>query len=264
MLLGVSGLATFAARETALPESVFVVHCEPTTAQEIYWNGLVQLVSTAETYLVPLTIMFTAQWAQMIHTDESKISRVEAWLAWGHEIACHHHGYWGTKERAASWDGYTNTPVTDIEEADLDSYLGPMDDYMALLEALPGKRISACFGTSEQDEVDWSGSIPYSTRGNKLEDAIGVPDALERNGCEVIEIGYGLLANQPRGAMQAAYSTCSSSETFGANGHVYNFVEFRADFDQWFEFLHRLDPTGSNRCTISGLLSASQHEEEPS
>ena len=238
----------------AIPDSVFVIHCEPTKAHEIFWLELVDLVSLADQYTVPLTIMFTAQWAEMILADDGKVDALEQWLSAGHEIACHHHGYWGTKDRGSTWDGYTNSPVDALDEVDRDRFLGTMEDYMAVLNQLPGERFSGCLGANAQDEPDWPCELQYATSGYALEDAITVPVKETVNGCDRVAIGHGLLVGQSRGAAMAAYEACSPDEVFGVNAHVYNYADFAAPFEIWFRFLHEQDPEGEQRHTVRGLL----------
>jgi len=241
----------------ALPQSVFVVHCEPTNANELMWQELVTLVETADSFDVPLTIYFTPQWAGMILDDPQKLSAVEEWIEAGHEVGCHHHGYWGTKERASTWDGYTNTPLEGLDPADRSRYVGTMDELMSLLNALPGERRSGCMGGSENDDaIDHPCQIEYSTRGHALDDVVTAPVSLVRNGCDIIEIGHGLIASQPRGALQELYSSTSSDVVFGVVGHVYNFAEMPAQFIEWFRFLYEQDEAGAFRSTVSGLLDA--------
>ena len=240
----------------AAPISVFVVHCEPTNARPEMWLELVDLVALADANGVPLTILFTAQWAEMILSDAAKVAALESWLAAGHEIGCHHHAYWAVKDRASSWDGYTNTPKDDLEPTDRAQYRGTMDDYMALLSALPGERRTGCLGLDERDEVDWLCQLEYSTAGYALDDGIGAPRSLERNGCPVLEIGHGLLPGERRGAWQDAYRACVEGEILGVNAHVYNFAEFPAIFDVWFSFLHAEDPSGESRLTVAELLDS--------
>jgi len=239
----------------ALPISVFVVHCEPTRANPIMWLELTSLVALANEYDVPLSIDFTPQWAAMIVEDEAKIAAVEGWIALGHEIGCHHHGYWGTKERGSTWDGYTNTPIEALDPADQGRFLGTMDDYMALLNALPGERRSGCMGSAAtEDSVDYPCQLVYSTQGHALEHAVTVPQKLERNGCQVLEIGHTLIAIQDRGALRALYEQTSDESVFGVVGHVYNYADFPGQFQQWFAFISSLDKAGDDRGTVSSVL----------
>ena len=241
----------------ALPQSVFVVHCEPTNANEMMWQELVALVETADSFNVPLTIYFTPQWAGMILDDPQKLSTVEAWIATRHEIGCHHHGYWGTKERASTWDGYTNTPLDELDSADRDCFLGTMDEFMSMLNALPGERRSGCMGGSESNDViDHPCQLEYSTQGHALEDVITAPETLARNGCDIIEIGHGLIASQPRGALRELYLATADDVIFGVVGHVYNFAEMPIQFIEWFRFLLEQDEARAFRSTVSDVLDA--------
>jgi len=254
-LLAVLVLSSITLLAGAMPTSVFVVHCEPTRANAMMWLGLVDLVAQADTYNVPLSIDFTPQWASMILEDADKLDALQNWIAAGHEIGCHHHGYWGTKERGSTWDGYTNTPVGELDPGDQTRFLGTMDDYMTLLNTLPGERLSGCMGGSHSgDDIDYPCQLRYATVGYALDDVVTTPLEIERNGCDVIEIGHGLIASQDRGALRALYETTDDEAIFGVNGHVYNFAAFPQAFIEWFRFLHTLDPEGSARRTVSSAI----------
>ena len=245
----------FAWMGAAVPVSVFVVHCEPTKANPIMWLALCDLVLLADQYAIPLSIDFTPQWAAMILDDTAKLETVQSWIDDGHEIGCHHHGYWGTKEHGSTWDGYTNTPVSELDLADRAQYLGTMADFMALLNALPGERRSGCLGCSvEGDEIDYPCQLEYSTQGHALEDALAVPELIDRNGCQILEIGHALIASQERGALQDLYINTDDVCVFGVNGHVYNYADFSLQFEVWFAYLASLDATGVRRGTVSEVL----------
>ena len=239
----------------AVPTSVFVVHCEPTKATSMMWLELADLVSLADQYAVPLSIDFTGQWAQMILDDPSKIALIEAWLSQGHEIGCHHHGYWGTKDRGSTWDGYTNTPLQQIASEDRHLFRGTMEEYMALLNALPGERRSGCMGsTNTEDAMDYPCQLEYSTAGHAAEDGVTVPETLSPNECSVIQIGHMLIAGQERGALPSLYDQTDDAVIFGVNGHVYNYADFPEQFEAWFAYLASMDVAGQFRGTVSGVL----------
>ena len=255
-------LSTAAATLGDLPMSVFVVHCEPTNADEAMWRELVSLVSLADQYSVPLSIDFTPQWAEMLLEDAEKLAALDAWLAAGHEIGCHHHAYWSTMSRAASWDGYTSTPLEEILPQDRPRYRGTMEEFMMLLAALPGERRSGCLGSSEErDEGDWPCEIVYSTVGNAVEDAVSQPAARSIGGCEVLEVGHALIAGAERGALRELYGKTDSEMIFGVVGHVYNYRDFPAVFEQWFAYLASLDDEGARRGTVSDVLDGWGDEE---
>ena len=249
-------LSLFAAA-AELPMSVFVVHCEPTNATGAMWAELVDLVGLADRHAIPLSIYFTAQWAAMILEDEEKFSALDVWLSAGHEIGCHHHPYWTTMDRPASWDGYTNTPFNAILPRDQANYMGTMGDYMALLTALPGERTSGCLGgDDDRDLADWPRELLYSTRGHAVDDAATEPVELVFGDFEVIEMGHALIAGAKRGELSAAFEAAGLGQVFGVVGHVYNYRDFPLVFEQWFAFLQSLDPDGEFRKTVSNLLGA--------
>ena len=242
--------------DAEIPKSVFVVHCEPTTANENSWIKLIELVALADSYSIPLSIDFTAQWAEMVSHDMFKTNTVESWLANGHEIGGHHHAYWATKERGATWDGYTNTPKNELEKEDRREYQGNMEDYMEILNSLPGERTSGAMGSTgtPQDKKDWPCQIIYGTTGHALEDAVSQPHETTIGNCRVTQIGHGLLVPQERGALAELYANTDPNYIFGVNAHVFNYEEFPAAFEEWFKFLHAQDPKGERRFTVTELL----------
>lgn len=220
------------------------------------WNALTDLVALADEHRIPLSIDLTAQWASMILEDEEKLDAVVRWLAAGHEIGCHHHGYWGTKHRTSTWDGYTNTPLADIAPQDRAQYVGTMDDYMAVLNALPGERTSGCLGGSiTADAIDHPCQIVYSTQGHALEDSISRPITEARGNCTITEIGHAVLVTQETRVLQDLYLSTSDANTFGVVGHVTNYAEMPHAFEAWFGFLQSQDPSGETRGTVSEVLA---------
>jgi hypothetical protein len=254
ILVGSVTVIAGAQGELALPISCFVVHCEPTNATEAMFLELVDLVGLADECEIPLSIDFTAQWAEMILADEEKVGLLEAWMASGHEIACHHHSYWATLDRGAQWDGYTDTPLSEIAPSMQDRYRGTMEDYRALLAALPGERTSACMGLGdEKDLIDWPAELPYSTSGHTLEDCVSEPFVVDYAGSEAWQITHGLILQEP-GALSALYESTTGEQVFTLVGHVYNFEESRRPFEFWFRYLHASDPTGARRRTVTEAI----------
>jgi len=240
--------------ESTAPVSCFVVHCEPTNAAEGMFHALTELVSLADECAIPLTIDFTAQWAEMILADEEKLAAVAAWIEAGHEVGGHHHAYWATLERGATWDGYTNTPASDIRPEDRPRLRGTMDDYMGLLLALPGERTSACMGLDDAlDQIDWPEGLSYGTSGHALEHCVSRPARMDCGGTDVWVISHGLILQLP-GALANLYAATDEKAVFAVVGHVYNFAEDRRSFESWFRFLNGRDPTGVRRRTVTGAI----------
>jgi hypothetical protein len=236
----------------ASPVSCFVIHCEPTNATAAMFLDLVDLVALADECLIPLTIDFTAQWAEMILADEEKVGLLGAWIESGHEFACHHHSYWATLDRGAQWDGYTDTPFCEIAPTLQDRYRGTMDDYMALLTALPGERTSACMGLEDEaDLIDWPEALRYGTSGHTVEDCVSEPFVVDYAGTRTWQITHGLILQGP-GALEGLHEATSEDVVFAVVGHVYNFAEDRRPFE--FRFLRALDPAGTRRRTVTEAI----------
>lgn len=253
-LMGCVSLCSGWASPASLPLTCFVVHCEPTNASEGMFRALTDLVALADAHAVPLTIDFTAQWAEMILRDEEKLAVISQWLADGHEVGGHHHAYWATLERSAQWDGYTNTPSSELLPSYQDRYRGTMDDYMTLLDALPGERVTACMGQDdERDMDDWPASLRYSTTGNQLEHCVSTPERVEFPSADVWHISHGLILQAP-GALIGLYEETDTDQVFCVVGHVYNYQENPRPFEVWFRYLANQDPEGARWRTVAAAI----------
>lgn len=237
-----------------LPTSCFVVHCEPTRANEPMFAELTELVALADRFSVPLTIDFTAQWAEMILAADEKLAVVSRWLDAGHEIGGHHHAYWATLDRGSQWDGYTSTTVSALLPADRERYRGTMADYMEILSELPGERTSACMGLSDDRDLgDWPCELGYGTSGHTLEDAASEPYRVDYGTCEAWQISHGLIL-QEQGTLPTLYEQTGEDKVFVVVGHVYNFAEDPRLFEFWFRYLHAQDSEGANRRTVTEAI----------
>jgi len=237
-----------------LPLSCFVVHCESTRANEGMFLDLSDLVAFADTFGIPLTIDCTAQWAEMILADARKLDAASAWLVAGREIAGHHHAYWATLDRGAQWDGYTNTSFSELLPILQDRYLGMMDEYMALLEALPGERTTACMGLGDgRDLIDWPEALLYGTAGHLLVDCVSEPTLVDHAGFQTWQITDGLILQEPS-VLPAFYEATNGDKVFAVVGHAYNFAEDRRPFESWVRFLRERDSDGVRRRTVTKLI----------
>jgi hypothetical protein len=237
------------------PVSVFVVHCEPSNANQYYYLKLIELVDLADQYSVKLTILLTSQWAQMIVTDPLKVDSLESWVSSGHEIGCHHHPYWATQTVGASWDGYTNTPYGDILPEYQPFYLGDMTDYWLPFDQFDVTIQTGCFGMAEEDEIDWISWLVYSTHGNALEHVVSQPTLMDYAGNQPHEIGHGHLQSLTTGVLETTYVQTGNDYIVGVVTHVYNFDEEPEPVEDWFQFLHGRDSQGTHRKTVSDAIS---------
>jgi len=243
-----------------LPFSFFAVHCEPTTANDHMFEILSNLVQLADRYSVRLTVEFTAQWAEMILANEMKINMLRTWQGNGHEIGCHHHPYWTTRGKPASWDGYTNTRPEDLDPEDprIQNYLGSMQKYMDVLNRLPGQRKTGCLGiyqADERDKKDWPSELPYMTDGHWVDDAISRPKPIILNNCTVHFVGHSLLSRETTlERLKMKYSVAERGDVFGVVIHVFNFARTPELVRGWFSFLKEKDPEGDCEKTVSEII----------
>jgi len=238
----------------AVPVSCFVVHAEPTQADEAAFSSLVRLVALADENHVPLTILFTAQWAELVLADPAKVVAVEGFLARGHEIGAHHHAYWATLDHAAQWDGYTNTPLDQLAAPDRLQFRGTMAAYWELVSSLPGARETACMGLGEADAVDWICDLRHSTFGHTLSDALSEPTAITVNGCDALQIHHALLVEPAPGELAELYAQTADDVLFAVVAHVSDYADHPLVVARWFEALAVQDPLGTRRMTVAGAV----------
>lgn len=244
--------SSFAA--SALPVSCFIVHAEPTGVDEEAFQSLVDLVALADQHRVPLTLLLTAQWAEFVLEDAARVTALESFLARGHEIGAHHHAYWGTLDRAAVWDGYTDAPLDSLHAEDRAQFRGTMDDFWSLLTALPGARETGCFGLSEADATDWICDLAYSTYGHTLSDAVSAPTPITIGSCTATQVGHGLLTDV--GALAMLYDSTGEESLFAVVTHVSDYAERPGVVERWFGLLASRDPEGARRDTVARAVRA--------
>ena len=238
----------------AVPVSCFVVHAEPTQADEAAFASLVRLVALADENHVPLTILFTAQWAELVLADPTKVATVQEFLTRGHEIGAHHHAYWATLDHAAQWDGYTNTPLDQLAAPDRLQFRGTMAAYWELVSSLPGTRETACMGLGERDAVDWICDLRTSTFGHTLSDAVSEPTAITVNGCDALQIRHALLVEPAPGELAGLYTQTNDDMLFVVVAHVSDYADRPLAVALWFQTLGLQDPFGARRMTVAGAV----------
>ncbi|OYT26976.1 MAG: hypothetical protein B6U97_02615 [Candidatus Altiarchaeales archaeon ex4484_96] len=58
---------------------------------EKHYPVLKEMVEKANQYNIKLTLMFSAQWADIISEDPKMMSEIKQWQSQGHEISSYHH-----------------------------------------------------------------------------------------------------------------------------------------------------------------------------
>ncbi|MBI82136.1 MAG: hypothetical protein CMJ81_02980 [Planctomycetaceae bacterium] len=242
----------------ANPYAAFIVHCEPRNADGGSLLRLREMVQKADEHQVKLTIDFTPPWVEMILVDTLFLGWVSDWNDAGHELGAHHHPYWVSTERGTNWDGYTNTPEEELLGDDADDYLGDMDDYLALLNQLPGTRTSGTLGLGYSgDELDWPQDLLYSATGHAYDEIVGQPELVEYDGHEVWQMNHGLFFSVPPVQIESAYQAAGSDDIFAVVTHVSNYeesVESVQAVEDFFAFLTAEDPTGESLVTVSQAM----------
>ncbi|MEW5827007.1 MAG: hypothetical protein AB1778_09280 [Candidatus Bipolaricaulota bacterium] len=248
-------LLAAAVSAAAAPVSCFVVHAEPTGVDAAAFAELAALVALADGYVVPLTLLLTAQWADLILADPQRIAAVALWVASGHEIGVHHHAYWATQDRGAQWDGYTNVPVSDLAPSSRRNFLGTMDDFWAALTSLPGERRTGCLGLGGEDEVDWICGLSISISGHEVADAVSRPTAVTIHGCAATQVYHALLSPASQAALAQAFATAGDDALFAVVLHVTDAARYPDLVTDWFDLVTSADPEGLRRMTVRDAVS---------
>ena len=244
---------------SANPYAVFIVHCEPKNADDDSFLNLLDMVMKADQKQVKLTIDFTPPWAEMILDNPEFLNSVTQWHQAGHELAVHHHPYWVSETRGTTWDGYTNTPQDEISPKNRSNYRGDIDDYMDLLNQLPGTRTSGTMGISyEQDVLDWPHNLLYSAYGHEFSQIISQPEVVEYAGHHVWQMTHGLFWNAMPVQLENAYREAASSDIFAAVTHVSNYEDSLQNaqaVENYFSFLGSEDPSGNSLVTVTQAMN---------
>ncbi|MFC2119277.1 T9SS type A sorting domain-containing protein [Bacteroidota bacterium] len=224
------------------PQSFMVIHCEPNNSN--LFPELERLIEVADSAEIPLTIMFTPQWADLILADPVKVLKIRQWQINGHEIAAHHHGV----EANYSWDGYTNLPPE--LWPDPSRYNGNMLDYIELMNQVAGDSLilSACIPPADDD---WPPGILYRTEGHWAADAISQPVLQTVNGYDIVLIKHGVIINTTMvDSLIIIYNNdVRQIDIFGAVTHVQNFTDNENYLRQWFNFIK-----GKNCMTVRQII----------
>jgi len=232
--------------------------------QEATWPATVNLVQTADTFNIKLTLALQSQMAEYILQDIDKINTVEGWMNNGHEFAIHHHGI-----NHVDWGGYTNrfqgTPYSDDnlwEDKFINSglYRGDMQegfDYSQQLASATNTNIvSGCITDTQIDKPD---EIIYLTEGGDPTDLISTPDTLNLpnqtiyflNHCqlttvfkdddgELIEddtINYQLTIDRLN-LIKDSLNYVGDNEFMGIVLHAFDYYRFPSVYSDLFAFLN--------------------------
>jgi len=224
------------------PQSFMVIHCEPNNSD--LFPKLERLVEVADSAQIPLTIMLSPKWADVILENPANIIKIRQWQINGHEIAAHHHGI----EAGNTWDGFTNLPPSNWPIPEW--YRGNMLDYKELLNQVAGDSLilSACIPAAD---VDWPQGLIYRTEGHWAADAISTPVQQIVNGSEITLIKHGLITNTiyVDSIIFQYNNNVRPIDVFGVVTHVKNFNDSEDYLRLWFNFIK-----GKNCMTVRQII----------
>jgi len=237
-----------------IPYSFFSVHCEEDTNPTTYYPYLKELVNTADSYSIPLTIMFNPSWINYILEDQSKIDEIHSWQANGHEIALHHHG-----PSHGGWNGYSNMPKEEAEALHKQwnphsrkTYKGTVDDYFSKLKEL-AYPYEVKSGTVTDKWTDMPEEQIYDAEGRAEGRTSKAVTNIYNNHTTYrinLRAGYGDLSSK----CKEEYNSLDSYDIYGPGGHVIDFAKNPEVAESWFKFLYEKDNKGAKRKTIAGIM----------
>lgn len=237
---------------------VFIaIHCEPgsdplsTGYAALNWPSLVDLVGSAATHNMKLTLLMNPQWAKYIIEDEHRLALVRVWELNGHELGLHSHG-----PHMNSWNGYTNQE----QYFNSPDFMGTMDDLMYVVNQLPasGQMVTACIA-SENQEHDFPAGIIYETNGgaNKFDDLWSMPTQYTWNGQGVLRVTHARYAasfsevNIDLQQMSKILDANESDEIMGIVFHCFEYADNPAPYKTLFKLL---DERGIHTNTVSDIV----------
>ena len=228
--------------------SFIVVHCEPEAEsqgehQVLTFPMLVAIMQAADTYGAKVTFALSPQWASFLLVRPRARQLVRSWVANGHELAYHHHGY-SNKDTPARWDGYSDMPVavTDPE------YRGTAEDAYNLVSAvLPAVPVAS--GLMSDAHVDWQPGLTYKAWGGGL---ISLPTSEVIMGVDVQVLTYAAIQFSVSPAeVEAAIPLLGPDASIGLVLHAYQLPDVMEDM---LTMLSSLNAAGMAPVTLSSLL----------
>ena len=237
-----------------VPYSFFSVHCENNKNPGAYFDDLERLVQIADSYKVPLTIMFNPTWVDYILADQARIDKIHSWQKNGHEIALHHHG-----PTHGGWNGYSNMPKSEAEALHLkwspkstQRYIGTVENYFSKLKQL-AYPYQVKSGTVTDKWTDMPQEIIYDAEG-RTDGRTSKAVANFYNGHTAYRINLRATYTELATVQRDEYSSLSPNEIYGTGGHVEDFFQNPEITEGWFKFLYEKDHEGVKRKTITGLM----------
>ncbi len=232
--------------------------------QQVLWPATVNMVQTADSFNIKLTLALQSQMAEYILQDEGKISLMYDWVQNGHELAVHHHGI-----NHVDWGGYTNRfqgivyPDDHIWEdkfLNSDLYRGNMQQGFNYLQQLAIElNDSVATGCITDTQIDKPDAIVYLTEGGNPYDLISIPDTITlpfetfyflshcqllsfyKEESEIIEddIINHELATERLNLIKDSLSQVSDDEIMGIVFHAFDYYRFPDIYRDLFSFFNQ-------------------------
>jgi len=222
---------------------------------------LKEMVKLADAQHVKLTLLFSAQYAEYLSSDTTRMIELENWRSAGHEIGAYHKG-----PDRKDWDGYTDLDAEALARV-RKSEAAPVPapghrDYFAALSRIAPKLNTGCM-LDKSDKKFLAAAPAYETC---LAPANGLKTATDSGSDGINDFiapapgrGEGkkrLSFAEPfdRAGMEAAKKAFSGM-TAGVYGAAFNSStsDFGAFF-AWLKFLKGRDPQGIYSRTVSGAV----------
>lgn len=231
----------------AQPTQCFTaIHCDPTEPENFPF--LEQLVDSANSYNIKLTIEFTGPWVDSIFPYPYRKNKIALWYGQGHEIAMHHHDI----THQMQWDGYTNHTMAEVYAAgkDTNDYKGDMEFLYNRILSIIGTAPLKTIGNS--DSVDLPLNCIFQTQGIFIPEAYSNPVTYNYEGINYCSVGYAYLSSLlVEDSLETIYPLMTSFSSLGVVFHVNNYVSNSWPIRKWFNFINQ---QGLQSKTVAQLL----------
>ncbi|MEI7481926.1 MAG: hypothetical protein WCK75_06215 [Elusimicrobiota bacterium] len=224
-------------------------------------KALLGMIKLADARHVRLTLLFSAQYAEYIASDPSRMAELEGWKKAGHEIGAYHTG-----PDTRAWDGYSDLPEETLARTHKDYKLAAKTpghrEYFSELGRLAFKIKAGCVtGLSDKGFLAAAPEYETCSGADNRGGGTGKMAAAGFDGVNNFLTVYGnnkksLSCSHPANrAGSEASKKAFLSMASGVYGASFNSSpgEFGA-FYAWLEFLKGVDPQGLRDFTVSAVV----------
>lgn len=224
------------------------------------YRVLREMVRLAGAQDLRLTLLFSAQYADFISSDASRLSELNSWKDAGHEVGAYHQG-----PDTGAWDGYSDLPAKELARVRRDGGAGDPPpghaEYFKALSRLEPAIKTSCMADKRDREFQKAGP-PYEicrgARGLASKGAgySGVNEHIVLSGGTDIRKHLSFFHPADRRTTEAAKKAFSGMKG-GVYGTVFDSTEKNfGPFYVWLAFLREADPGCGRSRTVNTAMNS--------